>query len=125
VNPPTWLDERGRPHAQRPCPVCGREIPDVTLPPEHLKGHGWEPFRVWGVVEWCGHRVEGIPVPDTDGRWRLTVVKNLLHRAGPVTPTEFVVQPPYARPARKCLVAFRRFALECSRPTLPAQGGVR
>jgi len=23
----------------------------------------------------CGHRVEGIPVPDTDGRWRLIVVE--------------------------------------------------
>lgn len=46
-------------------------IRDVTLPPEHLKGHGWVPFQVWGVVEWCGHRIEGIPVPGLDGRWRL------------------------------------------------------
>jgi len=22
------------------------------------------------VVEWCGHRIEGIPVPDADGRPR-------------------------------------------------------
>jgi len=28
-----------------------------------------------GYVEWCGHRVEGIPVPDVDGRWRLIVVE--------------------------------------------------
>ena len=26
----------------------------------------WEPFRVWGTVEWCGHRIEGIQVP-TEG----------------------------------------------------------
>jgi hypothetical protein len=26
----------------------------VTLPPELLKGHGWVPFQVWGVVERCG-----------------------------------------------------------------------
>ena len=75
VNPPTWLDERGRPHAKRPCPTCGREIPVVTLPPELLKWYKWEPFMVWGTVEWCGHRVEGISVPDSDGRWRLIVVE--------------------------------------------------
>ena len=75
MNSPTWLDERGQPHAKRPCPVCGREIPDVTLPTDHLCWYGWQPFRVWSVVEWCGHRIEGIPVPDTDGRWRLIVVE--------------------------------------------------
>jgi len=47
----------------------------VTLPPELLKGHGWVPFQVWGVVEWCGHRIEGIPMPDADGGWRLMVVE--------------------------------------------------
>jgi hypothetical protein len=46
-------------------------MPDLTIPPEHLKWYKWEPFRVWGTVEWCGHRVEGIPVPTEDGRWRL------------------------------------------------------
>jgi hypothetical protein len=69
--PPTWLDERGQPHAKRPCPICGREIPVVTLPPDLLKWYKWEPFRVWETVEWCGHRVEGIPVPTENGRWRL------------------------------------------------------
>jgi hypothetical protein len=39
----------------------------VTLPPELLKGAGWVPFQVWGVVEWCGHRVEGLPVPTSTG----------------------------------------------------------
>lgn len=73
--PPTWLDERGRPHAKRPCPVCGREIPVVTLPPEHLKWYGWQPWQLWSTVEWCGHRVEGIPVPDVDRRWKLIVVE--------------------------------------------------
>ena len=76
MNPPTWLDERGQPHAKRPCPTCGREIPVVTLPPEHLKWYGWQPLQVWSTIEWCGHRIEGIPVPpDTDGRWRLIVVE--------------------------------------------------
>jgi hypothetical protein len=26
-------------------------------------------------VDWCGHRVESIPVPDLEGRWRLIVVE--------------------------------------------------
>jgi len=67
MNPPTWLDERGRPREKQPCPTCGREIPVVTLPPELLKGAGWVPFQVWGVVEWCGHRVEGLPVATSTG----------------------------------------------------------
>jgi hypothetical protein len=46
--------------------------PVRTLPPELLKWYGWQqPIQVWGVVEWCGHRVEGIPVPTEDARWRL------------------------------------------------------
>jgi hypothetical protein len=75
VTPPTWLDEHGQPRATRPCPACGREIAVVTLPPEHLRFWGWHPLRLSGYVEWCGHRVEGIPVPDADGRWRLIVVE--------------------------------------------------
>lgn len=71
MNPPSWLDERGRPRAKRPCPQCGREIPVVTLLPELLKGAGWQPFMLATVVEWCGHRHEGLVMPGTDGRWRL------------------------------------------------------
>ena len=69
--PPIWLDERGRPRQKQPCPRCGREIPVITLPPDLLRFYGWEPLRLWGSVEWCGHRVEGIPVPGPEGRWRL------------------------------------------------------
>ncbi len=36
---------------------------------------GLQPWQVWSVIEWCGHRIEGIPVPDVDGRWRLIVVE--------------------------------------------------
>lgn len=68
--PPIWLDELGQPRPKQPCPQCGRVIPVMTVPPDLL---GWQPFQVWSVVEWCGHRVEGIPVPDDDGRWRLIV----------------------------------------------------
>jgi hypothetical protein len=40
-----------------------------------LRFYGWRPWQVWSVVEWCGHRIEGIPVPDAEGRWRLIVVE--------------------------------------------------
>ena len=69
--PPTWLDERGQPRPKQPCPSCGREIPVLTVPSELLRFYGWKPFQVWGSVEWCGHRIEGIPVPGPDRRWRL------------------------------------------------------
>jgi hypothetical protein len=75
LNPPTWLDERGQPRPKRPCPRCGREIAVVTLPSEHLRSWGWHPLQLSGYIEWCGHRVEGIPVPTVDGRWRLIVVE--------------------------------------------------
>ena len=39
--------------------------------PEHLKWYKWEPFREWSTVEWCGYRVEGIPLLAEGGRYRL------------------------------------------------------
>jgi hypothetical protein len=50
-------------------------LPVVTLPPEYLKWYGWQPWQLWSTVEWCGHHIEGIPVPDVDARWRLIVVE--------------------------------------------------
>jgi len=58
--PPTWLHERGQPRLKQPCPSCGREIPVLILPPDLLRFYGWQPFKVWSSVEWCGHHVEGI-----------------------------------------------------------------
>jgi hypothetical protein len=75
VPPPVWVDERGRPREKRPYPRCGREIAVLSVPAEHLKSFGWKPWQPWSVVEWCGHRIEGIPVPGADGRWRLIVVE--------------------------------------------------
>lgn len=51
------------------------EIPVVIVPPEVLKSYGWRPWQISSVVEWCGHGVEGIPVPTAAGRWRLIVVE--------------------------------------------------
>ena len=77
LNPPIWLDELGRPRPKRPCPRCGREIAVLSIPTEHSKHLGWQqPFQARTVVEWCGHQIEGIPVPDiVDGRWRLVVIE--------------------------------------------------
>ena len=46
----------------------------LSIPTELLKWYGWQPWQLWSTVEWCGHRVEGIPAPDADGRLRLIVV---------------------------------------------------
>ena len=40
---------------KQPGHVCGREIPVMVLPPDLLRFYGWQPDRVWSVVEWCGH----------------------------------------------------------------------
>lgn len=47
----------------------------LSIPGEDLKSWGWQPWLPWTMVEWCGHRIEGIPVPDVEGRWRLIVVE--------------------------------------------------
>ena len=78
MNPPIWLDEDGRPRAKRPCPRCGREIPVLSLPTDQLRFYGWRPWQVWSVLGWRGHRIEGIPVPEAEGRWRLIVVEEEL-----------------------------------------------
>ncbi len=36
---------------------------------------GWKPLGTMQIVEWCGHGQEFIPVPETDGYWRLIVVE--------------------------------------------------
>ena len=57
MNPPTWLDEHGSPRAKR------------SVPTEPLGFYGWQPWQRWSA------RVEGLPVPDADGRWRPFVVE--------------------------------------------------
>jgi hypothetical protein len=48
MNPPTWVDEQGRPLAKRSCPSCGREIPVLSVPIEQLRFYGWRPWQVEG-----------------------------------------------------------------------------
>lgn len=47
----------------------------LSIPTELLKWYGWQPWQVWSAIEWCGHRIEGIPVPGVNGRWRLIVAE--------------------------------------------------
>jgi hypothetical protein len=46
-----------------------------AYPPALLRFYGWQPWQSWSIVEWCGHEVEGIPVPAGNGRWQLIVVE--------------------------------------------------
>ena len=75
MTPPIWLDERGQPRPKRPCPYCGREIAVLSIPTEPLRFWGWHPWQLWTVIEWSGHKIEGIPVPEGDGRWRLIMIE--------------------------------------------------
>ena len=72
--PPIWLDEHGRRVPTWPCPRCGRETPVFQLTAERGARIGWRPWEVWGVVSWCGHAQEGIPVLAPDGLWKLIPV---------------------------------------------------
>ena len=58
-------------HAAR----CGREIPVLSVPADQLRFYGWRTWQLWSAVEWSGHQIEGIPVPDADGRWQLIVIE--------------------------------------------------
>jgi hypothetical protein len=69
VNPPARVDERGQPRPSVPARTAS-VIPILSVPSEHLRSYGWQPSQLWSVVEWCGHRVEGMPVSDADGRGR-------------------------------------------------------
>ena len=73
---PTWLDERGLARPKRRVrAVRPRDSGVLSLPTELVKWYGLQPWQLWSTVEWCGHRVEGIPVPDVEGRWRFIVVE--------------------------------------------------
>lgn len=52
----------------------------LSIPADHLKYWGWKPWQLWTVVEWCGHRVEGIRVPHVDGQWRPAFTSSLVSR---------------------------------------------
>jgi len=47
----------------------------VIVPTQLLKSYRWQRWQLTSLVEWCGHLIEGIPVPTADGRWELIVVE--------------------------------------------------
>ena len=65
--PPRWVDEHGQLCPTRPCPRCGRVIPIKRVHPSTARAHQWHPWGLATWVEWCGHQVEVILVPDGDG----------------------------------------------------------
>jgi hypothetical protein len=74
---PADLARRARastPEAVVPESVSVRSRSSRSQPSISGSGAG-NPGRLWGTVEWCEHRIEGIPVPAADGRWRLIVVE--------------------------------------------------
>ncbi len=64
--PPIWVNEDGQRAQTRPYPRpgCGREVPIRRYSHQTLRLIGWPLYRVASVVQWCGHRLEFIPVPD-------------------------------------------------------------
>jgi hypothetical protein len=66
MTPPLWVDEQGQPRPTRPCPRCQREIPVNRWPVRTLRTQGWRPYGLATWVEWCGHQMEDILVPDGD-----------------------------------------------------------
>lgn len=76
---PVWLDASGSRYPICPCSTCGHETPLRRFRFDHLRMIGWKPLGTVQIVEWCGHGQEFVPVPDTDGHWRLIVVEGDAH----------------------------------------------
>ena len=67
MSPPRWVDEHGQPCPTRPCPTCGRAIPIKRVHPSTARAERWHAWGLATWVEWCGHQVEVVLVPDGDG----------------------------------------------------------
>jgi hypothetical protein len=66
MSPPRWVDEDGQLCPTRLCPTCGRVIPIKRVHPASARVHKWHAWSVATWVEWCGHQVEVVLVPDGD-----------------------------------------------------------
>jgi hypothetical protein len=65
---PRWLDWDGQVCHTLPCPTCGRVIPIKRVHLSTIRAERWHAWSVATWVEWCGHQVEVILVPDV-GAW--------------------------------------------------------
>lgn len=59
-----------------------REVPVLSIPTKQLRVWGWQLWQLWTEVERGGHRIEGVPVPTPDWRWRLIVTEGEATCAG-------------------------------------------
>ena len=69
ISPPRWVDEEGRFCPTRPGPKCGRVIPIKRVHPATAHVHQWRAWSVATWVEWCGHQVEVVLVPEGGGAY--------------------------------------------------------
>ena len=70
MSPPTWLGPDGHRLPTRPCPQCGKAVPVRHFAASTLRQLGWRPYGKASWVNWCGHPVEVILLPDADGSYR-------------------------------------------------------
>ena len=70
MSPPIWEDDDGRRSQVLPCPRCGRGVPLRRRSASTLRILRWHPYQVLSVVNWCGHALETIIMPeDAGGEW--------------------------------------------------------
>jgi hypothetical protein len=69
-----WLDAAGRRRPIRACWACGREVPVMRFPREHLVPHGWQPPQTLQIPSWCGCSTEYLPALASDGLWTLVPI---------------------------------------------------
>ena len=64
MSPPNWGN---RP--TYPCPRCGRESPRDRYPLSTLDHLKWQMFSVVTIVNWCGHGLDNLVMPDAEEGW--------------------------------------------------------
>ena len=69
MSPPIWGDHQGRRRPTYPCPRCGREAPRNRYPLSTLDHLKWQLFTVVTVVNWCGHVLDSLVLPDAEDGW--------------------------------------------------------
>ena len=67
MSPPVWRDAAGHQRPTRPCHRCGSPTPILHLAVADVQRNGWRCFAPAMLVHSCGHGVEVIPIPGTDG----------------------------------------------------------
>ena len=69
MTPPIWVDQQGRRRPTYPCPRCGREAPRDRYPLSTLDHLKWQMFTMVTVVNWCGHGLDSLVLPDAEEGW--------------------------------------------------------